>query len=267
MSAGRPPLLVRAYLASRRATGRLRSVSDAVQAGLWLGVMDRPALHALDDAFYAASAGYGSDRHNLRGLFGWEEEAVGACFGGCRSLLVVGAGGGREVLALARRGFRVEGFECNPALVGHAGGLLGREGCGAGVRLLPRDAVPEEGRFDGAVVGWSAYMLIAGRERRIRFLRELGERLPTGGPVLLSFWTRGRGSPRARIVLGIGGRLRRLLGREPLEAGDDLAPNFVHRFTEAEVAGELADAGFRMARFEPEGPGPHDSGWAVGTKD
>lgn len=265
--AERVPALVRAYLAWHGWRRRLRQTADAAQAGLWLGVMDRDALHALDEAYYAGAASYTSDRHNLRGLFPWETEAVDGYFAGRASLLVLGAGGGREALALARRGFRVDAFECNAALVEHAGALLARERCDARVRALPRDAVPEAGRWDGAVVGWSAYMLMAGRQRRIALLRGLAARLPEGAPVLLSFWTRAEGGHRERIVAGVGGAVRRLLRAEPLEPGDDLAPNFVHRFTESEVAAELAAAGFRLARFETEGVGPYDSGWAVGIRE
>lgn len=258
--------LARAYLAVQRLRHAARGGWDAVQAGVWLGLMGRATLHALDDAVYAASRSYAGDRHNLRGLFDWEDAALRDHFAGCRSLLVVGAGGGREVLALARRGYRVEGHECNPALVEYAAGLLSREGCSAPVHFLPRDAAPAgPARFDGAAVGWTAYMLIAGRERRIAFLRGLRARLEPSAPVLLSFWTRREGSGRARLVAAVAGPLRRLARGEPPEAGDDLAPNFVHRFTRAEVEAELAAAGFRMVRFEPIGTAVHASAWAVGV--
>lgn len=257
---------LRTYLLWNRVRRKLGLPLGAVQAGAWLGVMDRATLHTLDEAFYARSGSYRSDGHNLRGLFRWEEEAIGAFFGGRRALLVLGAGGGREVLALARRGYGVVGFECNPALAEYASGLLAREGVGSRVHLLPRYAVPEAGRFDGAIVGWSAYMLIAGRARRIALLNGLRDRLEAGSPVLLSFWTRRPGSLRARRVAAVAGRIRRLLGGEPVDEGDDLAPNFVHRFTQDEIEAELSAAGYRLARFVPES-GAYDSGWAVGILD
>lgn len=261
--------LARTYMAWHRWRRRWSAASDAVQTGLWLGVLGQDALHRVDDVFYATGSGaYRTDEHNTRGLFPWEAEAVRAHFGGCRSLLVVGAGGGREVLALADLGFGVDGYECNPALVEYAAGLLARRACPGTVRLLPRDAAPAEGGpYDGIVVGWSAYMLIAGRERRIAFLRALRRLAGEGAPVLLSFWTRPGDSPRTRIVTAVGTPLRRLLRRAPPEPGDDLAPNFVHRFTGAEVAAELSEAGFRPAGFEPQGTGPYDSGWAVGVAE
>ena len=261
------PARVRAYLAWHRARRALRTVTDAVQTGLWLGAMDGAALDALDDAFYARSASYTGDAHNLRGLFPWERTALDAYFAGRRRVLLLGAGGGREALALARDGVRVDAFEPNPALAAYGAALLARTGCEARLAPLPRGALPPPGDYDAAVVGWSAYMLIPGRARRIDLLRGVAARLPPGAPLLLSFWTRAGDGRRERIVAGVGSAVRRLRGRPPLESGDDLAPNFVHRFTAEEVRAELAAAGFRAARFEPEGAGPYDSGWAVGVRE
>ena len=182
-----------------------------------------------------------------------------------RTLLLVGAGGGREVLALARRGYVVEAYECNAALATGAAALLASEGCPAPVLPLPRDEAPLEGEpRDGIVVGWSTYMLIPGRERRVGFLRGLRGRVGEGAPLLLSFWTRRENAPRDRVVRAAAAPLRWIARREPVEPGDDLAPNFVHRFTEAEVAAEMAAAGFHLHRFEPAGREPYASGWAVG---
>ena len=42
----------------------------------------------------------------------------------CKRLLVAGAGGGREVLALYKSGYEVDGFECHPELVALANTML-----------------------------------------------------------------------------------------------------------------------------------------------
>lgn len=263
-----PPLAARVYHAAHRLWARAGRPAEAAHTGAWLGVLSREALHAVDQAFYERSTSYRDDRHNLRGLFGWERAALEAHFPAAGRVLVVGAGGGREVLALSRMGYAAEGFECNPALVDYAARLLARERCAGTVAYVPRDRAPEGGGpYDAGVVGWSAYMLIAGRERRVDFLRQLRPLLGPGAPLLLSFFTRPGDTPRLRAVHRRAARIRRLLRREPAELGDDLAPNFVHRFVEAEVAAELAAAGFRLASFTPEGPGPHDSGWAVGIAE
>ncbi|HKG94525.1 MAG TPA: class I SAM-dependent methyltransferase [Gemmatimonadaceae bacterium] len=260
-----PRARARLYLPARVGFRRAVSAVDAVWTGLWLGAMSREDLNAVDASFYDGSGMFRSDAHNRRGLFDWEERAIAAHFPPRGSLLVVGAGGGREMLALSGRGYAVEGFECNPELVAFALDFLPREGCRpAPVRFLPRDqAPPEGGPYDAALAGWSVYMLIAGRERRVAFLRGIRPRLRDGAPLLISFFTRPFDAGRFRVVRMVAGAVRRLRGDEPVELGDDLAPNFVHRFTRAEVEAELAAGGFRLAGFEPQGPGLFDSGWAV----
>jgi hypothetical protein len=57
--------------------------------------------------------------------------------------------------------------------------------------------------------------------------------------------------------------VRRLPRREPPEMGDDQIPVCVHRFHEAEIEAEMREAGFRLARYEPEGRRQHHAGWAV----
>lgn len=261
----RTPAAVRLYMLLRRVHARARYPFSAAFSGFWLGAFGREQLHALDEAVYRGPGSYLTDEHNLGGLFPWESEAVNGFFRGRTRLLLVGAGGGREAIALARQGFQVDAFECNPALVEYANRLLTREGIEARVRHLPRDeAPPAGGPYDGAIVGWSAYMLIMGRARRVAFLRSLRRLLDPRAPLLLSFWTRPEDDRRVPAVARTANAVRRILRREPVEPGDDLFPNYLHHFTEREVAGEMADAGFRMVRWVPHGPGPRESGWAVG---
>ncbi|HEY7768251.1 class I SAM-dependent methyltransferase [Longimicrobium sp.] len=264
----RPRTLVRFFLWEQAQWRRLQLLLNAVHTGVWLGVLSRETMQEVDEAHFATAGSYNDEAHNLRGLFDWEAGAIADFFAGRRTIGVIGAGAGREVIALSRQGFHVEGFECNPGLVAYAGDLLPRHGCQAAVRLIARDAAPAgAGPYDGIVVGWSAYMLIAGRERRIRFLRDLRPLLTEGSPVLLSFFTRPDHSPRLALIFRVARLLRRVLRREPPALGDDLTPMLVHRFDEAELVSELAEAGFTLARFTPEGRGPYDSGWAVAYAD
>jgi hypothetical protein len=247
----RPPWSVRAFLAASRLVGGVASAVEAVHAGFWLGVLDARRLAQVDEAYYASAApgtvDYTGEAHNLRGLFRWEADAVGRWFPpGCR-VFVFAAGGGREMAALAALGFHADGVECHPGLVATGGRVLaGVPGAG---RLLaaPRDAVPPEvagARYDAVIVGWSSYMLVMGRDRRIALLRSLRDLVAPGAPVLLSFFTRAPGSRPHRWTARTANLLRALLGRPRVEEGDMLGPNFHHDFTEAEVRAELSAAGW-----------------------
>ena len=250
MSAKPISLTVRAYLASRRGLQHLFSAADALLAGFWLGLLDRETLHQVDEQYYSQSTLYVDDSYNRRGLFAWERAAIETHFQDCRRLLLIGAGGGREALALARLGYQVDGVECHPGLAAYANRLLAAEGLAAHIHPTPRDAVPAHGGpYDGVIVGWGAYMLIQGRRRRIAFLRALRAQALPSAPLLLSFFARQGTERRYRLVAAMANFLRRLRRRDLAQVGDALEPNYVHYFTEPELTAELAEAGFDLCYY------------------
>ena len=267
MDDGRVPLRVRAYDASRRWFDVSITAARGVFAGTWLGLLDRAALHATDALYYRRMRMYHDEQYNLSGFFPWEAQALERHFGGCRSVLVTSAGGGREVVSLERRGLAVAAFECNAELVQRANELLSREGFEARVALAPRDECPADVRTcDGVIIGWTSYTLMQHATTRIRFLKQLRARVPHGAPLLVSVFARREATRYLRIVVRTANVLRVIRGRQKAELGDDLIPNFVHHFSEDELAAELDAAGFRLAEFSRVGA-PHAVAHAVSKID
>jgi hypothetical protein len=220
----------------------------SVHEGLWLGLLDHPHLRAVTDQRYEMWRTYGADDHNLSGLMPWEESALDRFFGGCGSLLVGAAGGGREVLALARQGYRVTAFDCSEHLLNRCRRLLADEGLAVSAAVSPPDHVPDGvGQSDGAIIGWGGYMHIPGRPARVNFMQQIRSHLPPGGPLLLSFFSHRQPSRSDRLVAGIAGVIRRLRrSRDPVEVGDRISRTFDHRFCEEVIGSELESAGFDM---------------------
>jgi hypothetical protein len=257
---GEPSRKVRLYLWTRKKLAQLVALLESLFAGFWLGVFDSPSLHSLDKHYYDRQREYQSEEYNRRGLTGWEDRAIRAHFGGRKRILVIGAGGGREVLALSKAGFEVDGYECHPTLVSRANRLLSEDGAAARVELLPRDEAPAVGRtYDGLIVGWGTYMHIQGRERRIAFLAALRQQVPLEAPLLVSFYDRDPAAKRFTFAAAIGSAVRWALRRPRVEVGDGLVPIYVHFFTEQEIKGELAQAGFELVLYQTE-----EYGHAVG---
>jgi hypothetical protein len=254
------PALAKLYFVTYRALVRLVAGLSACFTGVWLGLLPRRVLYRIDAAYYDGQRYYRTDTYNRSGLRPWEQRAIDTHFVGCRSLLVAAAGGGREVLALQRLGLDVHGFECHPDLAHFANELLKGDGHASDIRLAARDMCPDFGRtYDGLVIGWGAYMLIRGRQRRIEFLRQLRKHAEPGAPVLLSFFHRAGGTGRYRLAAAIGTALALILRGERVEVGDFLAPNFVHYFTREELDGELRAGGFEPVFFATD-----EYGHAVG---
>ena len=195
------PTAARIYRRSLPVFRRLLELQRAVFNGVWIGVLGRDSLHAVDEWYYDEHDLYHGDAHNLSGLRPWESDVVDTYFEQCRSILVGSAGGGLEVIALQRRGFDADGFECHAGLVETANRLLAREGLRPSVVHAARDQCPQLDRqYDGAIVGWAGYTLIQSRSRRIEFLRALGRQLVPGGPLLVSFFYRDSVTAYLRVV-------------------------------------------------------------------
>jgi len=240
------------FLKSNRWATKLITGIRAVHDGFWLGMLDHAALQGLTARQYDGDDSYADDVHNLSGLHHWEIGALDRYFSGCRTLLVGAAGAGREVIGLAGRGFRADGFDCSPKFFERGRSLCQARGVAANFLFAAPGEVPEEaGVYDGLIMGWGGYIHIAGRERRIRFLREFRKHVKAGGPLLISFLSRSGGSGRVKIPFAVARLVRALrLSREPLEMGDTLAGNwFQHEFTEAEIRHELEQAGFRVEYY------------------
>jgi hypothetical protein len=223
---------------------------ETVFNGLWLGVLSYRSLLKIDEAFYNDSDTYRSYEYNRKGLLKWEEEMVERYFRGCKSLLLIGAGGGREVRALQKMGYKVEAFECNPTLQEFGNTFLADEGLTPCIQMLERDVCSKgDSRYDGAIIGWGTYTLIQGFDRRAKFLQTLRSQINDEANILLSFFTRGGDSWQMKNIAFIANMVRFLLRRDRLEVGDSLAPNYVHYFTEPELVKELDYAGFDLIYY------------------
>jgi hypothetical protein len=103
--------------------------------------------------------------------------------------------------------------------------------------------------YDAAIIGWGAYTLVRGRDHRVALLREFRAKVDAGAPLFLSFFARRPRDRRLRVTARVGNAVARAFHREALEMGDDLDPNFVHWFSQAELQSELSAGGFELTYF------------------
>ena len=69
------------------------------------------------------------------------------------------------------------------------------------------------------------------------------------------------------VVAAVAGVVRRIRRRPGVELGDDLAPNYLHRFTEAELAAELGAAGYRLVAYAPGRHGTGEPAHAIARRN
>jgi hypothetical protein len=175
------------------------------------------------------------------------------------TLLVGGAGAGREVRALADAGYEIWAWDPVPAAAEALSRRLG-PGNTACARHEDTDRWPGPARVDAVIFGWGSLTHVLDAGDRARVLAAADAR--TDGPILASVWTReafpppsGRAASLGATVGGVLGRLRGV----PPEDSDALgyAPwcGFGHRFE----PGELEALGRALGRTTDfrAGPYPH----------
>lgn len=189
-----------------------------------------------DDSF----AGFATAEHNLRGLWPWEDEVVRSWIDDHDHVLVAGAGGGREMIAMARMGFAVSGFDASPELVAAGHANLAQAAVVGELVGAPAGCVPPGPPVHGAlIVGRGVYHHLPRRAARIAFLAACRARLIPGSPILIG----------DVLIRKSGPRPGRLILRSSVEPGDSIEFAFNHYFTAAELSAELEQAGFMDARI------------------
>ncbi|MGA8501901.1 MAG: hypothetical protein WB683_10155 [Candidatus Sulfotelmatobacter sp.] len=258
---------VKGFDLADRWLNRVVRFASAMHEGFWLGCLSADELNAVTAEHFDQSQYYASTEHNLSGFFGWEKSVLDRFFQRGSRILVAGAGGGREVLALRKAGFEAEGFECSVPLVRASEQIFDRQGESEYVTFCQPDRVPQGPRiYDGLVVGWTVYTHVPTKARRVAFLQALSERALAGSPLLVSYFAR-QSRASDDVLVHRTARLWRFLLRgrkEPLEVGDRISyARFVRSFTSDEVEADLRAAGFRSAHHGAEG----DLGYTVGVAE
>lgn len=219
-------------------------------SALWLGMLDADTLNEITRVYYMGESGFEAEDFNInQGLWPWEAELIKNHFQGNEHVLVAGAGGGREVIALARLGYRVTAFDFSSHLTEACRLNLDKSGCIARVLEAPPDGIPEGlETHDALLVGRGFYHHIPGRLRRIAFLKACMACLAVGAPVILSdFFTRTVDSRFYRRAQALANCWRRLRNQsERVELGDWLTNTMQHAFTREEIEREFLEAGIKL---------------------
>ena len=171
-------------------------------------------------------------------------------------LLLLGVGGGREAIPLARMGFRVTGVDFVPAMVARATENATRRGVSMEglVQEISRLDAPVEA-YDVIWLSRAMYSCVPTRARRVEMVRRIARAMKPGAFFLCQFqW-----NPRSPLTRQ-GRFLRRLiatgtLGNLGYEEGDKLWYNieFVHEFSsEQAVRSELEEGGLSVIHIQTD---------------
>ncbi len=230
--------------------GRVAGGIGAVSDGIGFGLLRHGEIDQVVSDYYQSGRSWAEGLHNARGLFGWDQRVAHQLLAANSRILLVAAGGGREVLALTLQGHLVEAYECEPSLVVAANVFLASVGQTVRISHLTRNKAPADGGpVDVVWIGWGAYTHIMDRTTRILFLRGLASRLVSGGKLVVSFWTRDHSGAYYSVCCALANTLRLVTGGRGAERGDTLQPLFGHCFDRGAIGEELSQAGFVLSHY------------------
>jgi SAM-dependent methyltransferase len=196
---------------------------------------------------------YSSDHAPAPLLLDWEERVVERFLPSGSAVLVVGGGGGRDVVALAERGYTVTGVEPSETAIQHARCVLTERHVAATLITGFFEEAVIPGTFDAVIFSYHCYALIPVSARRTEALRKAAVRLNPGGHILVSHASR---IPQPHPVLVNLGRFVATLCRSDwrLEPGDVVWENhrerptysYTHAFAPGELEREAAAANLTL---------------------
>lgn len=188
-----------------------------------------------------------------RGLVEEEEAFVQNYLKGKEKCLVLHCGGGREAVALAKRGFSVKGVDRSEALIEQAKRYAEKEGVRCEYLLQDVLKLSLGEHFDAIFLGSNMYSAIPLKEWRIDFLKRVKEHLTEKGLFYMEFAS--RVSPEETGNYPLKKFFARLFGNRFYELGDALFAgwHYQHAFVkEEDVRKEIDSSGFSIERLDFE---------------
>lgn len=169
------------------------------------------------------------------------------------NLLLLGVGGGREAIPLAKMGFKVTGVDFVRELVERAKENSIKRGVSIDgiVQEISQLTVPDS-FYDVVWLSRSMYSCVPTRRLRVEMVRRIVKALKTGGYLLCQFLKADRFTPSPRGIM-----IRRLIGiftfgNREYEPGDILwgGTEFAHAFSsDDQVKSELEEGGLHVHEF------------------
>ena len=254
-----------------RAIDKAYRLFDKIRSEFVLAVASGTVIERFNDLSYGRAITYDPASSAFRKyLFPWEEQVIDKFFPPPPArILVGGAGSGREVFALASRGYEVVAFEPSRALVESMSSMVS-EGIDVKVFRAGYDDLPhlspakpgdsmanleDMNTFDAAIVGWGSFLHLTSKESRVRTLKAFAK--ATKGPIVVSFLSF---RPTAKDIPPAS-KLRRFIpGNFNREAGNAFSVyiGFYHEMHEAEIIEIANQSGLKMVHLNTDG---RDTNW------
>ena len=235
--------------------GRVLEVAGALLHYAAAGTLSLAELRQGMAGRWTAFGNRESEPYRDSGLMPWERDFYLPSVKPGERVLLVGCGTGRDLLALLRAGYRVDGIDIAPDCVETARHAVAARVLSSWLAAGALGDVALPARYDAIIFSWFCYGYIPGSGARIATLHRARQALADGGRVLISYLPVAV-SRRYRLVAATR-VVARLTGSDwRPERGDAVilglargrGVHYEHHFTTAELEGEARAAGLRVAQ-------------------
>jgi SAM-dependent methyltransferase len=197
--------------------------------------------------------------------FAWEADLFARAIRRADSILVVGAGGGRDVLPFLAAGHAVTALDIAPEALRALSERARSRGFTVATIHDSIVSVPlAPATFDVVLFSWFCFCYLHGETERREALLRSESALRPGGRILLSYPFRGDSRPPAAKAPWIARVAARVLGGMETEPGDDytvsgtvLRPGvfYTHPFRPRDIEDEVKRLGFKVALHDQSASG------------
>lgn len=240
---------------------RVSRVLERAGRGLAVASLTRAEI---DDLSVSEWEAFGRDSP-VEQPFAWEADLFARHIRPGDSILVVGAGSGRDVLPLLAAGHAVTALDIAPeALRALSERARSRGFTVATIHASIVDAELPREAFDVVLLSWFCFSYLHGSAERRAALARSRSTLRPAGRILLSYPFRGDSRPPVATAPWIARVIARVLGGMETEPGDDcivsgtpLRPGvfFTHPFRPRDLEDEVKSFGFPVAFHDQFGNG------------
>lgn len=262
---------VRAFRGFSKVNALIARLLEGLHSAVFMGLMNDRELQDFDTYPFGDWEGASEVTDHVKHVEDWLDHFISSEISPESRALVVGAGGGRELLRLRETGCSVTGIEFDDALFAETTAMLAKSSAGDAIDMLQSDRFNLDGAsndFDVVIIPRFYASYIQGRSERVHFLNACRERLKEGGVIAFDFFTRPEsefspGSLIFRIQPLISNCLRFIKGgkNRRIETGDHLDPQVPllhHHYNQMGLSLELSESG-----LTPLEQGETWFGWVV----
>lgn len=164
------------------------------------GLLSTSDISRRNQRFWDETIAFQTPDHVHAGLFDWEEAAYAKALPKSGRIGVIGCGAGRDMIALHKKGYVVEGIDFSPVCINKAQEFLAQYDLSEKAWYADAHSFQfEADSLDAAIFSWFTYAYIPGQKNRIESLERLRASLRSEGKVILTLTRSLVGRPSEKI--------------------------------------------------------------------